>query len=74
MLVKRIVLALISLGLGVVITELALYLMVTTRTEYGLYFGTDGDGLPYYPLTIIFFALFFALWLDKFLKTDLLPK
>ena len=74
MLVRRTILAVISLGLGAIVTEIALILMNTDRVEYGLYFGTDGDGLPYYPLTIIFFALFFALWLDKFLKTELLPK
>jgi hypothetical protein len=74
MLVRRIILAVTSLSLGVIFTEISLVLMNTDRVEYGLYFGTDGDGLPYYPLTIIFFALFFALWLDKFLKTDLLPK
>ena len=74
MLVRRIILAIASLSLGVIFTELSLVLMNTDRVEYGLYFGTDGDGLPYYPLTIIFFAFFFALWLDKFLKTELLPK
>ncbi|MBK8431784.1 MAG: hypothetical protein IPL28_11080 [Chloroflexi bacterium] len=74
MLVRRTILAVISLGLGAIVTEISLILMNTNRAEYGLYFGTDGDGLPYYPLTIIFFALFFALWLDKFLKTELLPK
>lgn len=74
MLVRRTILAVISLGLGVIVTEISLILMNTDRVEYGLYFGTDGDGLPYYPLTIIFFALFFALWLDKFLKTEILPK
>lgn len=74
MLTKRLVLVVISLVLGFLVTTLALYLMNTTPDEFGTYFGTEGDGLPYYPLTIVSFAVFFGLILDKFLGTDLLPK
>ena len=50
-----------------------MWLMNTNAEEYGLYFGTEGDGLAYYPLTIIFAGLGIAIWLDKWLKTEILP-
>lgn len=74
LLVRRIIVIAIALVLGVIITELALIAMNTTRVEYGMYFGTDGDGLAYYPLTVISFSLFFALILDKFVGSEMLPK
>jgi hypothetical protein len=48
--------------------------MGTNVDEYGTYFGTEGDGLAYFPLTILALAMFAAIWLDKFMKTEILPK
>ena len=72
--VRRIINVVISIVLGFFFTHLSLWLMNTNPDEYGLYFGTEGDGLAYYPLTIISFAFFFGLWIDKFIGSDFLPK
>lgn len=71
--IKRIALIVISLVIGVIITEITVVAIGTTREEYGLTF-TDltAAGLAYYPLTIIFVALGVAVWLDKFMKTEIL--
>ncbi|MCA9981419.1 MAG: hypothetical protein KDD89_11310 [Anaerolineales bacterium] len=72
--IRRLILIAISLAFGLVATLIAIQLMGTNIDEYGTYFGTEGDGLAYFPLTILSFALFAGIWLDKFLKTEILPK
>lgn len=72
--IRRLILAGISLAFGLVLTLISIELMGTNIDEYGTYFGTEGDGIAYFPLTILAFALFAAIWLDKFMKTEILPK
>lgn len=71
--VRIILLIVISIIFGFIVTHAGMWLMNTNAEEYGLYFGTEGDGLAYYPLTIIFAGLGIAIWLDKWLKTEILP-
>jgi len=73
LLFRRILLVAISIVFGFIVTHLGMMWMETNPTEYGLYFGTEGDGLAYYPLTIIFAALGLAIWLDKWLGCEILP-
>ncbi|MDJ0757633.1 MAG: hypothetical protein QNJ45_29130 [Ardenticatenaceae bacterium] len=72
--IKRIALVIICLIIGLGVTELTVFLIGTTREEYGLTF-TDltAAGLAYYPLTILFIALGVGIWLDKFMNTEILP-
>lgn len=72
--IRRLILIAISLAFGLVVTLIAIELMGTNIDEYGTYFGTEGDGLAYFPLTILALALFAAIWLDKFMKTGILPE
>ena len=66
MLVKRLLMFLISLILGGAVTWLIVRLVLgTTVAEYG--------GL-YFFLTAFFFGAFFAIWLDLFMGTELLPE
>ena len=72
--IKRIALIIISLVAGVIITELGILAMGTTREEYGFTFtALTAAGLAYYPLTILFAGLGVAIWLDKFMDTKILP-
>jgi len=71
--VKILILIAISIVFGFIVTHAGMWLMNTNPEEYGLYFGTEGDGLAYYPLTIIFAGLGLAIWLDKWLGTEILP-
>jgi hypothetical protein len=66
MLVRRLAMFLIALILGSAVTWLIVrFVLGTSVAEYGgLYFG----------LTTFFFAAFFAIWLDLFMKTELLPE
>ena len=70
---KILVLIVISVVFGFIVTHAGMYLMNTNAQEYGTYFGTEGDGLAYYPLTILFAGLGLAIWLDKWLGTEILP-
>ena len=71
--IRILVLVILSLIFGLAVTHAGMWLMGTNVEEYGTYFGTTGDGLAYYPLTIIFAALGIAIWLDKWLGTEILP-
>lgn len=71
--VRILLLVIISIIFGFLITHVGMYFMGTNAEEYGTYFGTTGDGLAYYPLTILFGALTLAIWLDKWLGTEILP-
>lgn len=66
MLVKRLLMFLIALILGGAVTWLIVrFVLGTSVAEYGgLYFG----------LTMFFFGAFFAIWLDLFMGTELLPE
>lgn len=65
MLVKRLILAVISLAFGLATTYAIVILIGTTPGEYGaLYFG----------FTALSLAVFLGIWLDKFMGTGLLPK
>ncbi len=65
MLVKRLILAAISIAFGVGVTYAIVILIGTTPAEYGpLYFG----------FTALSLAVFLGIWLDKFMGTELLPK
>ncbi len=65
MLVKRLILAVISIIFGVGVTILITYLIGTTPGEYG---GT------YFTFTALSLALALGIWLDKFMETEILPK
>lgn len=70
--IRRLILIAISLVFGTIVTVITVQLLGTNIDEYGTYFGTEGDGLAYFPLTIMAFALFAGIWLDKFMKTEIL--
>ncbi len=65
MLVKRLILAVISIVFGVV-------------TTFGIlvFIGTDYEtfGFGYFFFTSLALACFLAIWLDKFMDTKILPK
>ena len=66
MFVKRLVLALISIAVGVLVTELTVvFVLDTIRSHYGT---------MYYGLTVLFIAIALGIWLDKFMETDILPE
>lgn len=67
MLIKRLILVIISLAIGFGLTTAILYTdyVGTTIAEYG--------GI-YYVTTGLSFAVVAAIWLDKFMKTEILPK
>ena len=67
MLIKRLILVIISLAIGFGLTTLILYTnyVGTTISEYGS---------TYYITTGLSFAVVAAIWLDKFMGTEILPK
>lgn len=65
MLVRRLLLAVISFGLGFGITVLITMLIDTTPAEFG----------PIYMIfTTLSIGLAIGIWLDKFMGTEILPK
>ncbi|HEY1407306.1 MAG TPA: hypothetical protein VF434_00105 [Promineifilum sp.] len=65
MLVKRLILAALSIGAGFGLTILITLLVGTTPAEYG----------PVYMIfTTLSLAVAVGIWLDKFMGTQLLPK
>jgi len=64
MLIKRLILALISIVFGVVTTFL---IMMAIGTDYYTY------GFGYTFFTSLALACFLGIWLDKFMGTELLP-
>jgi hypothetical protein len=65
MLVKRLLLAVISITFGVVVTLGITAVIETTPSEYG---GA------YFTFTALALAIALGIWLDKFMATDILPK
>ena len=65
MLVKRLILAIISILFGVIVTTGITLLIGTTPAEYGLI---------YFSLTSLALAVALGVWLDRFMGTKLLPK
>lgn len=65
MLMKRLILAVISIAFGVVVTIGITIFIGTTPAEYGLI---------YFTFTALALAIFLGIWLDKFMGTGLLPK
>lgn len=65
MLVKRLILAVVSIAFGVIATWVITYLIGTTPPEFG---GT------YFTFTALALAIALGIWLDKFMETDILPK
>ena len=65
MLVKRLVLAAISIGVGFGQTILITMLIGTTPAEYGAI---------YMIFTTLSLAVALGIWLDKFMGTQILPK
>ena len=66
MFVKRFVLALISVAVGVIVTQLIVVFVLDTIASH---YGT-----MYYALTVLFIAIALGIWLDKFMGTDILPE
>ncbi len=65
MLVKRLLLAIISIAFGVIVTTGITLLIGTTPAEYGTI---------YFTLTSLALAVALGVWLDRFMGTKLLPK
>ncbi|MBK7897309.1 MAG: hypothetical protein WAS33_16795 [Candidatus Promineifilaceae bacterium] len=68
MLVKRLLVVVISLAIGFGLTVAAVYapfIADTTLEEYGIYYTF---------FTTVAFACALAIWLDKFMGTEMLPK
>ena len=66
MFVKRLVLALISIAVGVVVTQgIVVFVLDTIASHYGTI---------YYFLTVMFIAIALGIWLDKFMGTEILPE
>ena len=65
MLVKRLLLAVISLAVGFGLTVLITRLIGTTPAEYGSI---------YMIFTSLSLAIALGIWLDKFMGTNILPK
>ncbi len=66
MFVKRLVLALISVGLGVLISlGIVKFVLDTIVSHYGN---------MYFLFTVLFLALAIGVWLDKFMDTKILPE
>jgi hypothetical protein len=65
MLLKRLILAAISIGVGFGLTVLITLLIGTTPAEYGA---------VYMIFTTLSLAVALGIWLDKFMGTNLLPR
>lgn len=63
--IKRLLLAVISIAFGVVVTGAITFLIGTTPAEYGF---------MYFFFTALCLAIGLAIWLDKFMNTEILPK
>ena len=73
MLVKRILLVVISLIIGYVATYLITLVLGTSVEEFWM--GPEQPvPFPYFILVGFFIALAVAIWLDKFMGTEILPK
>jgi O-antigen/teichoic acid export membrane protein len=65
MMIKRLILAIISLGVGFGLTVLITIVVGTTPAEYG----------PVYMFfTTLSLAVAIGIWLDKFMGTNILPR
>jgi hypothetical protein len=65
MLIKRLILAIISLGVGFGLTVLITILIGTSPAEYGPVYMT---------FTTLSLAVAIGIWLDKFMGTNILPR
>ncbi len=65
MLIKRLILAVISIAFGVIVTIGITLFIQTTPAEYGFL---------YFTFTALALAIALGIWLDKFMGTGLLPK
>jgi hypothetical protein len=73
MLGKRILLIVISLIIGYAATYLITVLLGTTVAEF--WTGPEHPvAIPYFILVGFFIAVGVGIWLDKFMKTEILPK
>lgn len=74
MLVRRILLAVLSLVIGYAATYLiVIFLLDTTVAEF--WRGPEQPfEIPYFLFVGFFLALAVGIWLDKFLGTEILPK
>ncbi len=65
MLIKRLILAIVSIAFGVIVTIGITVAIGTTPAEYGFLYST---------LTVLALAVALGVWLDRFMGTELLPK
>jgi hypothetical protein len=73
MLGKRIILIVISLVIGYAATFLITVLLDTTVAEF--WTGPEHPvQIPYFILVGFFIAVGVGIWLDKFMKTEILPE
>jgi F0F1-type ATP synthase assembly protein I len=74
MLLKRILLAIISLVIGYAVTFLIVTRFLQTSVAEFWVGPEQPVNIPYFILTGIFIALGVGIWLDKFMGTDILPE
>jgi len=73
MLLKRVIMLVTSLVVGVGLTYVIVLLLDTTVAEY--WRGPEQPvPFPYFILTSIFIGLAVAIWLDKFMKTGFISE
>jgi hypothetical protein len=73
MLIRRLLLVVISLVIGYILTLLIVIALGTTPAEF--WRGPEEPvQIPYFLLTGFFIACAIAVWLDKFMGTEILPK
>jgi hypothetical protein len=73
MLIRRVLLVVISLVIGVIATLLIVIAMGTTPAEF--WRGPEQPyQIHYFILVSFFIACGIAIWLDKFMGTEILPK
>lgn len=73
MLIRRLLLVVISLAIGVIATLLIVIGLGTTPAEF--WRGPEQPyQIHYFLLTSFFIACGVGIWLDKFLATEILPK
>jgi hypothetical protein len=65
MLLKRLILAIVSIAFGLTVTTGVTILIGTTPAEYGFI---------YFTFTSLALAIALGVWLDKFMGTGILPK
>lgn len=73
-LVRRILLLLISLAIGYGLTFIIVVVLLNTSVPEFWLGPEQPVKIPYFILVGLFIALGVGIWLDKFMKTEILPE